>query len=146
MPDSDPSSSSEPSAARNLPVPVPHPNRRARANGESWLARALRAIFGWKPTSMRADLSDVLENGAGETGFSPTEQTMLKNILSLRERRIVDVMVPRADIIGVPRDITLGELMKAFESAGHSRLAGYDATLDAAAGVVHIRAPVAVMT
>ena len=146
MPDSDPSSSSEPSAARNLPVPVPHPNRRARANGESWLARALRAIFGWKPTSMRADLSDVLENGAGETGFSPTEQTMLKNILSLRERRIVDVMVPRADIIAVQHAIALGELMKVFESAGHSRLVVYDDTLDDALGMVHIRDLVAFMT
>jgi CBS domain containing-hemolysin-like protein len=32
---------------------------------------------------------------------------MLKNILGLRERRIVDVMVPRADIIAVQRDIAL---------------------------------------
>ncbi len=49
---------------------------------------------------------------------------MLTNILGLRERRIADVMVPRADIIAVRRDIALGELMKVFESAGHSRLRG----------------------
>src|SRR5262249_23481800 len=74
-------------------------------------------------------LTDVLEDGAGETGFSPAERTMLKNILGLRERRILDVMVPRADIIGVQRDIALGELMKVFESAGHSRLLVYYHTL-----------------
>jgi CBS domain containing-hemolysin-like protein len=88
----------------------------------------------------------VLEDGAGETGFSPTERTMLRNILGLRERRVADVMVPRADIIAVQRDIALGELMKVFESAGHSRLVVYDDTLDDAVGMVHIRDLVAFMT
>src|SRR5207248_5216236 len=55
-------------------------------------------------------------------------------------------MVPRADIIGVQRDIALGELMKVFESAGHSRLVVYDETLDDAVGMVHIRDLVAFMT
>jgi CBS domain containing-hemolysin-like protein len=146
MPDSDPPSSSEPSVTRNLPVPVPRPSEVVRENGEGWLARALRAIFGWKPSTVRADLEDVLEDGAGETDLSPTERTMLRNILGLRERRISDVMVPRADIIAVQRDITLGELMKVFESAGHSRLVVYDDTLDDAVGMVHIRDLVAFMT
>jgi CBS domain containing-hemolysin-like protein len=117
-----------------------------RDSGEGWLARALRAIFGWKPSTIRADLKDVLETPAGETGFSPTERRMLSNILGLRERRIVDVMVPRADIIAVQRDIALGELMRVFESAGHSRLVVYEDTLDDALGMVHIRDLVAFMT
>jgi CBS domain containing-hemolysin-like protein len=146
MPDSDPSSSSEPSTPRNLPVPVPRPSRIEREIGESWFARTLRTLLGWKPSSIRADLKDVLEDGAGETGFSPTERVMLRNILGLRERRIVDVMVPRADIIAVQREISLGELMKVFESAGHSRLVVYEETLDDAVGMVHIRDLLAFMT
>jgi CBS domain containing-hemolysin-like protein len=143
MPDSDPSSSPEPSSARNLPVLVSRPNEIER---ESWFKRALRTFFGWKASSIRADLKDVLEEGVGETGFSPAERIMLSNILGLRERRMADVMVPRADIIAVQRQIPLGELMKVFESAGHSRLVVYDETLDDAAGMVHIRDLVAFMT
>ena len=146
MPDPEPPSSSEPSATRNLPVPIPRRSEGAPAHAENWFTRALRTIFRWKSSTFRADLSDVLENGAGETGFSPTESAMLKNILGLRERRVLDVMVPRADIIGVQRDIALGELMKVFESAGHSRLVVYDETLDDAVGMVHIRDLVAFMT
>jgi CBS domain containing-hemolysin-like protein len=146
MPDFDPSSSSEPSATRNLPVLVPQPSERGREISEGWFTRALRTLFGWKASSIRAGLKDVLEDGAGETGFSPTERIMLRNILGLRERRIADVMVPRADIIAVQREISLGELMKVFESAGHSRLVVYDETLDDAAGMVHIRDLVAFMT
>jgi CBS domain containing-hemolysin-like protein len=146
MPDPDPASPSEPSASRNLPVPVARPAPVAPENADGWLKRTLRAILGLRSSTIRANLRDVLEDGAGETGFSPTERTMLKNILGLRERRVADVMVPRADIIAVQRDIALGELMKLFESAAHSRLVVYDDTLDDAVGMVHIRDLVAFMT
>jgi CBS domain containing-hemolysin-like protein len=146
MRDPDPPNRNESAPIRNLPVPVASEVRSVREGGENWFARTLRALFGWKASSIRADLKDVLEDGAGETGFSPTERVMLRNILGLRERRVADVMVPRADIIAVQRDIVLGELMKVFESAGHSRLVVYDETLDDAVGMVHIRDLLAFMT
>ncbi len=147
MPDSESDSPSQPGASTtsNLPVPMP-PRDVADERGDGWWSRAIRAIFGWKTSTIRADLKDVLEDGAGETGFSPTERTMLKNILGLRERRILDVMVPRADIIAVQTSISLGELMNVFESAGHSQLVVYEDTLDDAIGMVHIRDLVAFMT
>ena len=126
MPD-DAHSRSEPAnpgERTNLPVPVPLPSAIAHENGTTWMGRVLRTLFGWKPGSIRADLEVVLEAGTpAETGFSPEERAMLKNILGLRERRLDDVMVPRADIIAVQQSIALGELVKVFEGAGHSRLA-----------------------
>ena len=62
------------------------------------------------------------------------------------ERRIADVMVHRADIVAVKRDIPLGELMSLFESAAHSRLVVYNETLDDPEGIVHIRDLLAFMT
>ena len=55
-------------------------------------------------------------------------------------------MVPRADIVAVQQDIPLGELVKVFENAGHSRLVVYNDTLDDAVGMVHIRDLIAFMT
>ena len=81
-----------------------------------------------------------------EVGFSAIERTMLRNILGLHERRIADVMVHRADIVAVKRDIPLGELMSLFESAAHSRLVVYNETLDDPEGIVHIRDLLAFMT
>jgi CBS domain containing-hemolysin-like protein len=147
MPDSQPPSSSStggvPFEPRNLPVPVPP----AQEGGDSWFMRALRTLFGWKPSTMRSDLTDILEAmSPGESGFSPEESRMLKNILGLRERRVGDVMVPRADIIAVQQDIKLGELVRVFEGASHSRLVVYDDTLDDPVGMVHIRDLIAFMT
>jgi CBS domain containing-hemolysin-like protein len=149
MPDSDASGRSDqtgaPGEKRNLPVPVPQPPELGREAGNGWLARIVRLIFGWRAGSIRADLKVVLEAPQGETGFSPTESAMLKNILGLRERKIENVMVPRADIVAVQQDITLGELLRVFERAGHSRLVAYNDTLDDPVGMVHIRDLIAFM-
>ncbi len=103
----------------------------SREGGDGFFSKWLRTILGWRAGSTRADLKEVLEDSAaGDLGFSPEESTMLKNILGLRERRIDDVMVPRADIIAVQQDIPLGELVKVFENAGHSRLVVFNDTLD----------------
>jgi len=144
MPDSDSSSSSgTPFEPRNVPVPV----RPAQEGGENWFVRALRTLFGWKSGSARADLKDILDvMSPGESGFSPEESRMLKNILGLRERRVGDVMVPRADIVAVQQDIKLGDLVRVFEGAAHSRLVVYNDTLDDPVGMVHIRDLIAFMT
>jgi CBS domain containing-hemolysin-like protein len=117
----------------------------ARENPESWSNRLLRAVFGWSPTSIRSDLQVLLEGEGAETGFSPDESRMLKNILSLRERRVDDVMVPRTDIVAVQQDVALGDLLKVFKDAAHSRLVVYNDTLDDPIGMVHIRDMIAFM-
>jgi CBS domain containing-hemolysin-like protein len=81
-----------------------------------------------------------------ESGFSPAEAALLKNILGLRECRVASVMVPRADIVAVQQDIALGSLVKVFEIAAHSRLVVYNDTLDDPTGMVHIRDLIAFIT
>jgi CBS domain containing-hemolysin-like protein len=132
--------------ARQGDWPTRRSNGLAREHRESWLNRILRAAFGWSPASIRSDLKVLLDGAAAETGFSPDESRMLKNILGLRERRLDDLMVPRADIVAVQQDIPLGELVKVFENASHSRLVVYNDTLDEPVGMVHIRDLIAFMT
>ena len=145
MPDSDECQrlqAAQRTTPRHLPVPIATPGE----TGDGWFDR-LRAVFGLKPGTIRADLEAALAaHDAGEAGFSPEERPMLNNILGLRERRVDDVMVPRADIIAVQQDITLGELVAVFESAGHSRLPVFRETLDDPVGMVHINDLIAYMT
>jgi CBS domain containing-hemolysin-like protein len=149
MPDSEPSPDKTKETPRNpdnLPAVVQE-GELLRPAADNWLLRAIRTLFGWKAGSVRDDLKVVLEaTTPGDVGFSVIERTMLRNILSLHERRIADVMVHRADIVAVKRDITLGELLSLFESAAHSRLVVYNETLDDPEGMVHIRDLLAFMT
>lgn len=148
MPDSEPSpeKTAESRNPDNLPAVV-REGEVLRPAAESWLLRAIRTLFGWKSGSVRDDLKVVLDATTPEdVGFSVIERTLLRNILSLHDRRIADVMVHRADIVAVKRDIPLGELMSLFESAAHSRLVVYNETLDDPEGMVHIRDLLAFMT
>ncbi len=100
----------------------------------------LKAWLGLGPTpSMRDDFADALAEGGAHDDFSPREKEMLKNVLALRSRRVDDVMVPRADIISVSIDVSLGDLLRVFRTAGHSRLPVHVDTLDDPRGMVHIR-------
>jgi CBS domain containing-hemolysin-like protein len=131
---------------RDFPGLARRSNGLAREHRESWINRMMRTVFGWSPTSIRSDLKVLLDGAGAETGFSPDESRMLKNILSLRERRLDDLMVPRADIVAVQQDMPLGELVKVFEKASHSRLVVYNESLDEPVGMVHIRDLIAFMT
>jgi CBS domain containing-hemolysin-like protein len=145
MPDSDPVQDN-PRNTPNLPAVVQE-GEVLRPAADNWLLRAIRTLFGWKPGSVRDDLQVVLDTSTpDDVGFSAIERTMLRNILGLHERRIADVMIHRADIVAVKRDIPLGELMSLFESAAHSRLVVYNETLDDPEGIVHIRDLLAFMT
>jgi CBS domain containing-hemolysin-like protein len=145
MVDSEPTHDN-PRNTRNLPAVVPEA-AVGRPAFDHWLLRVVRGLFGWKAGSVRDDLQVVLDASTpDDVGFSAVERTMLRNILDLHERRIADVMVHRADIVAVKRDIALGELMSLFESAAHSRLVVYNETLDDPEGIVHIRDLLAFMT
>src|SRR6202162_2776902 len=73
----------------------------ATAPPHSWL-RALRARLGLPgaPT-LRAMLEDAVKGTADGRTFSAEEREMLLRILRFGALRVVDVMVPRADIIAV---------------------------------------------
>src|SRR5689334_4384444 len=97
------------SAGSNAEAPQPEPDSTGSENGErageSWIDR-LKAVVGLRPSaSIREGLADALATDGA--GFSAEERAMITNILRLRDVRVDDVMVPRADIEAVEIDVTL---------------------------------------
>jgi CBS domain containing-hemolysin-like protein len=112
--------------------------RGSGKQGASVMER-LRGLLGLSGASIRDDIEDALDDASVADDFSPQERAMLKNVLGLHELRVSDVMVPRADIVSAPLDITLAEVLATFRTAGHSRLPVHGETLDDPRGMVHIR-------
>ncbi len=108
--------------------------------GPSLFDRMLGLFRQRNGTSLREEIAGALAETASDAeSFSPGERAMLNNILRLREVRVEDVMVPRADIEAVEIGTTLGDLLGTFEQSGHSRMPVYAETLDDPRGMVHIR-------
>ncbi|WP_372423950.1 hemolysin family protein [Salinarimonas chemoclinalis] len=106
---------------------------------EGWMDRLLARVGLRARETTRADLEDLLALTAENPGISPHERAMLRNVLRFHRMRVYDVMVPRADIVAVAHETSLGEMLRVFRTAGHSRLPVYGETLDDPKGMVHIR-------
>jgi CBS domain containing-hemolysin-like protein len=98
-------------------------------------------MFAWRTVSLRDDLEVALESEAsGETAdFSASERTILQNVLQLGEKRVEDVMVPRADIEAIDIGASLGEMIGRFRQVGHSRIPVYDGNIDNITGFIHVK-------
>ncbi len=84
--------------------------------------------------------NDVLHQAAANgSDLSPAERAMMERILAFNEKRVDDVAIPRADIVGVEADVSLPELLTCFSDANHSRLPVYRGDLDDPIGMVHIK-------
>lgn len=64
---------------------------------------------------------------------------MLVNLRNMRDLRVEDVAIPRADIVAVPADISMPDLVEVFRESGCSRIPVYDETLDNPLGLVHLK-------
>ena len=122
----------------SLPAEENVPKKRPR-NG--LFSRVREALTNRGKSTIRAELTEALEE-IGTTlpgSFNASERALLRNVLKLRELRVDDVMVPRADIDAVDAEDTLADLILSFRNAGHSRLPVYEETLDNIIGFVHIK-------
>jgi CBS domain containing-hemolysin-like protein len=101
----------------------------------------LRSILGVRGGDTLRDTIEELigDNGSTEPSMAEGERTLLANILKLRHRTVVDAMVPRADIVGVPLDIPLNDLIKRFATEAHSRMPVFREELDDVVGMIHIK-------
>ena len=89
--------------------------------------------------ALREVVADLMDEPLSESGISPAERLLLANIIKLRERRIGDCMVPRADIIAVDVSDTVKDLVEVMTSNGFSRIPVYRETLDDVIGMVHVK-------
>ncbi|HEY9011605.1 MAG TPA: hemolysin family protein, partial [Devosia sp.] len=112
----------------------------AAARGPTLWTR-LKGLLALRTQSLRDDLEVALEaEKNGETAdFTQSERTILKNVLELGEKRVEDVMVPRADIQAIDADDTLGALVARFRQVGHSRMPVYVDNIDNITGFIHVK-------
>ncbi|MEL7545238.1 MAG: hemolysin family protein [Pseudomonadota bacterium] len=69
----------------------------------------------------------------------PDQKEMRLRVAAFENGRVVDVMVPRAEVVAVELGIALPDLIQLYAEAAHSRLPVFRETLDDPVGLVHIK-------
>ncbi|WP_270937073.1 hemolysin family protein [Falsiroseomonas oryzae] len=121
---------------------------RERRNGLFWKLQGL--LRKREAESVRDRVEELLEGKPhrdddrrgkqeDDTGLDPHERILLGNVLRLRDKTAYDVMVPRADILAMPEDLTLDQAIRLIQKEGHSRFPVYRGNLDDIVGMVHIK-------
>lgn len=113
---------------------------------ESWIGRIKSALGLNEPSSLREGLEDALHESDASADISPKERALLINVLNMRDVRVSDVMTPRARIVGISEDDTLGDLLAAFRTSELARMPVYGETLDDPKGMIHVRDFLAVLS
>jgi magnesium and cobalt transporter len=137
-----------------------HNGHHGNGHGNGHAERDRRNSFFWRlqsllrrreAESVRDRVEELLEGkqhrddehrgGADEedTGLDPHERILLGNVLRLRDKSAYDVMLPRADIVAMPEDLTLDQAIRVIQKEGHSRFPVYRGNLDEIVGMVHIK-------
>ena len=105
-----------------------------------FIARALGAELLEQVRGVREDELRSLVNVDDDNGPMEEEEIeMIAGIMELAETRVREVMVPRIDIVAMPIEATVGEVLDKVIEAGHSRIPVYRGTIDDVAGLLYAK-------
>jgi CBS domain containing-hemolysin-like protein len=79
------------------------------------------------------------ENRAEALDIEEDEQEMISGVLSLEDATAREIMVPRMDIIAVPIEASINDVVDIVRMAGHSRIPVFRETIDAIVGMVYAK-------
>lgn len=85
----------------------------------SWLDRLTQALTG-EPRN-REELLEELRNAQANGLMTPDTLAMMEGAIAVSDQMVADVMVPRAQMVTVPVDAPLPEILRIVVDSGHSR-------------------------
>jgi magnesium and cobalt transporter len=106
----------------------PAPERR------SWLERLSQAFSG-EPRS-REDLTEILRDAEDDGLIADDTRKMMEGALTVSERTVRDVMIPRAQMVALPVNARFFDIMKMVVESGHSRFPVHGEDKDEILGIL----------
>lgn len=85
------------------------------------------------------ELARIIVASGQRGALTGAQAELLRRAVSLRARRVGEVMVPRPDVVWVPSGATLTEVAALAASSGHSRFPVRGSTEDEVLGTVHVK-------
>ena len=73
------------------------------------------------------------------TGLKPDEKNILEGVFALKDTQVKEVMIPRSEMVTLPRNITFAQLMEQVDKTRHARFFVIGESLDDVLGVIDLR-------
>jgi magnesium and cobalt transporter len=134
----------EPPSSRSYELPA-NDTSHANSSGSHGISGWLKSFLKNKNnTSLRDAIEEYIDDTSsaeqnGEITIGDHERSLLTNILKLRDMTVVDVMIPRADIAAISKEISQSDLLMMLAERQFSRIPVYGESLDDILGTIHIK-------
>lgn len=127
--------------ASSLPALRSNGNKDPRDDG--FFVRVVKFLFGTRADrELKEALAEVIAETHDDAETDKTahhQKLLISNVLKLKDLRAFDVMVPRADIVGIEVGTPTETILSLLSEKQFSRLPVYRDTLDDVIGTVHIK-------
>ena len=113
-------------------------NTEKKSLFKNWLIKRLLSSETTREEALNYIASNN-ENTNIEDTEENNEKSLIKNILSLDDKSIEDIMVPRADIVSIEINQNMKEILSLIENESHSRMPVFENNLDNVLGFLHVK-------
>lgn len=105
---------------------------------------AVVRLFGIDPHSIEDDVTEeeirmMVDVGEEIGAIDLREKTMINNVFEFNDKTAENIMTHRMELVGVPVEITLEELLAVLEEKPHSRIPVYEESLDNIVGILNVK-------
>jgi putative hemolysin len=109
----------------------------------SWIAIAFTRLMGGKPLYKALvrpeDIESMITVGHKEGTVEKNEADMLHNVFDFGDRPVREVLVPRPQVVSVPKGTSLNEFLAIYSESPMSRFPVYEESMDSVIGILAIK-------
>ncbi len=104
--------------------------------------RVVRVLGGDVDSEMRVteeDIETMVRIGKQDGSIDPEQTRLLTGVLELDETIAREIMVPRTEMVVLPIDATVAEIVQRMKESGHSRYPVYEGRPDKIVGMLYVK-------
>jgi CBS domain containing-hemolysin-like protein len=88
---------------------------------------------------LEQEILSAVTEGEMHGAVDEEEKEMIESVIELGDKRVEQIMTPRTDVVALPRDAGLDEVLAVIRRNGHSRIPVFDETIDTILGILYAK-------
>lgn len=89
--------------------------------------------------ALEQEILHAVSEGEMHGAVDEEEKEMIESVIELTDTHVEEIMTPRTDIIALPKDADLDQVLDTIRQKGHSRIPVYDETIDNVLGILYAK-------
>lgn len=115
----------------------------SRTSRISGLRERLKALFGRgrerEQSRLEQEIQSIIDEGEEKGLIDETSGEMIQSILEFRDTVAREVMIPRTEIVAVPSDAPISDIVEQVARHGYTRMPVYEGSVDNIIGILNVK-------